>query len=108
MAELPELGSVSRGQVAALVGVAPRNRDSGVMRGKRTTGGGRKSLRHALFMPTLVAVRCNPKLRTFYHHLLTQGKPKMTAVIACLRKLLVILNSLVKSNSNWNVSPQSA
>lgn len=108
VAELPELGSVGRGQVAALVGVAPRNRDSGLMRGKRTTGGGRKSLRHALFMPTLVAVRCNPKIRAFYHHLLAQGKAKMTAVIACLRKLLVILNSLVKPHSTWNANPQPA
>jgi transposase len=108
VAELPELGAVSRGQVAALVGVAPRNRDSGLMRGKRTTGGGRKSLRQALFMPTLVAVRYNPKLHAFYHHLLAQGKPKMTALIACLRKLLVILNSLVKSQSTWNHAPRNS
>jgi transposase len=107
VAELPELGSANRGQIAALVGVAPRNRDSGLMRGKRTTGGGRKSLRHALFMPTLVAIRHNPKLRDFYHHLLGQGKPKMTALIACLRKLLVILNSLLKSRSSWKLTPHS-
>lgn len=102
VAELPELGSISRGQVAALAGVAPRNRDSGTMRGKRTTGGGRKSLRSALFMPTLVATRYNPAIQAFYRHLLAQGKSKMTALIACMRKLLVILNSLVKSQASWN------
>jgi transposase len=100
-AELPELGSINRGQVAALVGLAPLNRDSGTMRGKRTTGGGRKSLRSALFMPTLVAIRHNSVIRAFYRHLLAQGKAKMTALIACMRKLLVILNSMVKSQSTW-------
>lgn len=87
VAELPELGSIS---------------DSGTMRGKRTTGGGRKSLRSALFMPTLVATRYNPVIQAFYRHLLAQGKSKMTALIACMRKLLVILNSLVKSQASWN------
>jgi len=108
VAELPELGSITRGQVAALVGVAPRNRDSGTMRGKRTTGGGRKSLRCALFMPTLVAARYNPVIQAFYRHLLNQGKAKMTALIACMRKLLVILNSLVKSQTSWTPTPQTS
>lgn len=101
VAELPELGAINRGQLAALVGVAPINRDSGTMRGKRTTGGGRKSLRSSLFMPTLTATRHNPVIKAFYRHLLAQGKAKMTALIACMRKLLVILNSMVKSQTTW-------
>jgi transposase len=108
VAELPELGAISRGQVAGLVGVAPRNRDSGTMRGKRTTGGGRKSLRSALYMPTLVALKHNPIIRSFYLRLLANGKAKMTALIACMRKLLVILNSMVKSHSSWKHTPQTA
>jgi transposase len=101
VAELPELGSATRGQVAGLVGVAPINRDSGSMRGKRTTGGGRKSLRSSLFMPTLVATRYNPVIKAFYQQLLARGKAKMTALIACMRKLLVILNSMIKSQTTW-------
>jgi transposase len=108
VAELPELGAINRGQVAGLVGVAPRNRDSGTMRGKRTTGGGRKSLRASLFMPTLVAIRHNPTLKAFYQRLLANGKPKMTALVAAMRKLLVILNSMVKSNTPWNHKLQIA
>ncbi len=102
LAELPELGSLNRRQVAALVGVAPINRDSGMMRGKRTTGGGRRSVRKALFMPTLVAIRHNPKIEAFYIHLLANGKAKMTAVVACMRKLLITINAMLRDQTQWN------
>jgi transposase len=101
IAELPELGQLNRRQVARLVGVAPINRDSGQLRGKRTTGGGRSSLRRCLFMPTLVAIKHNPKIKAFYKRLLQHGKPKMVALIAAMRKLLVILNLMVKNNQTW-------
>lgn len=100
-ADLPELGKLNRQQVARLVGVAPINRDSGQLRGKRMTGGGRRTLRKALYMPTLVAIKHNPKIRAFYLHLLQKGKPKMVALIACMRKLLTLLNILVKNNQAW-------
>jgi transposase len=100
--ELPELGQLNRRQIAALVGVAPINRDSGTYRGKRMTGGGRQDLRARLFMPTLCAIRCNPVIRDFYQRLCRQGKAKMTAVIAAMRKLLTILNTMLKKNESWN------
>lgn len=100
--ELPELGRLNRRQIAALVGVAPINRDSGTYRGKRMTGGGRRDLRARLFMPTLCAIRCNPVIREFYQRLLDKGKAKMTAVIAAMRKLLTILNTMLKKNEAWN------
>lgn len=103
---LPELGTLNRRQIAALVGVAPMNRDSGAFRGKRMTGGGRRNVRTALFMPTLVAIRHNPVIREFYQRLLSLGKTKMTAVIAAMRKLLTILNAMVAKNEFWN--PKSA
>jgi transposase len=99
--ELPELGRLNRRQIAALVGVAPINRDSGTYRGKRMTGGGRRLLRARLFMPTLVAVRHNPTIHAFYQRLLQQGKTKMVAVIAAMRKLLTILNIMLKKNETW-------
>jgi transposase len=99
--ELPELGRLNRRQIAALVGVAPINRDSGAYRGKRMTGGGRRHLRARLFMPTLVAVRHNPVLHAFYQRLLSQGKTKMVALIAAMRKLLTILNTMLKKNETW-------
>lgn len=102
LATLPELGTLNRRQAAALVGVAPINRDSGLMRGKRTTGGGRQEVRRALYMPTLVAIRHNPMIRRFYQRLLTNGKAKMTAVIACMRKLVILLNAVVRDNRNWS------
>lgn len=101
LAHLPELGTLNRRQAAALVGVAPINRDSGTLRGKRMTGGGRACARRALFMPTLVAIRHNPAIRTFYQHLLAHGKAKMTAVIACMRKLLTALNALLRNDQPW-------
>lgn len=100
--KLPEIGTLNRRQIAALVGVAPMNRDSGAFRGKRMTGGGRSSVRAGLFMPTLVAIRHNPVIRQFYHRLLSLGKTKMTAVIAAMRKLLTILNTMVAKNEFWN------
>jgi transposase len=108
VAELPELGRINRRQIARLVGVAPINRDSGTLRGKRMTGGGRASLRRKLYMPTLVAVRHNPKIRTFYQHLLRQGKPKMVALVACMRKLLTILNTIIRNQTDWKLNTQSA
>lgn len=99
--ELPELGQLNRRQIAALVGVAPFNRDSGLFRGKRMTGGGRRAVRGRLFMPILVAVRYNPILKTFYRRLLGQGKCKMVALVACMRKLLCIMNTMVKNNQPW-------
>jgi len=101
IADLPELGQLNRQQIARLVGVAPTNRDSGTLRGRRTTGGGRVQLRNALYMPTVVAVHHNPQLRRFYQRLLESGKEKMVALIAAMRKLLVILNTMVKNHELW-------
>lgn len=100
--ELPELGQCNKRQIASLVGVAPMNRDSGTFRGKRMTGGGRKQVRAGLFMPTLVAIRYNPKLRTFYNRLLEAGKTKMVAIVATMRKLLIIINTMIRKNQLWN------
>lgn len=102
VSELPELGTLSRRQIAALVGVAPINRDSGTFRGKRMTGGARKDVRAGLFMATLVAVQHNPVIHRYYQRLLENGKAKMTAIIAAMRKLLVIMNTMIKKNEYWN------
>ena len=98
---LPELGCLNRRQIAALVGLAPINRDSGKLRGKRITGGGRVDVRNQLYMPALVAIQHNPVIRKYYKHLLKLGKVKMIAVVACMRKLLTILNAMVKKNESW-------
>ena len=109
LAYLPELGTLDRRQIAALVGVAPFNRDSGTLRGKRTVWGGRARVRAALYMGALVASRHNPVIRDFYQRLLAAGKPKKLALTACMRKLLVILNSMLKHGSPWrDLSPQFA
>lgn len=108
IARLPELGSLNSRQAAALVGVAPFNRDSGTLRGKRTVWGGRGDLRTALYMATLVATRYNPVIRDFYQRLCAAGKPKKVALIACMRKLLVILNSMVKHGQTWNPPAQNS
>jgi len=100
--QLPELGRVNRQQIATLVGVAPMNRDSGQFRGKRMTGGGRVRVRSALYMPMLAVIRCNPVIRRFYQRLLDNGKAKMTALVAAMRKLLTILNTMIKNNQLWN------
>jgi transposase len=101
LAELPELGTLSRQQIAALVGVAPLNRDSGRFRGKRSTWGGRAQVRGPLYMAALVATRCNPVLRAFYERLLAAGKPKKVALTACMRKLLVTLNAMLRDGTAW-------
>ena len=101
LAHLPELGTLDRRQVAALVGVAPFNRDSGTLRGKRTVWGGRARVRAVLYMGALAASRFNPVIRDFYQRLLAAGKPKKLALTACMRKLLVILNSMLKHRSPW-------
>ena len=103
LAGLPELGSLTRKQIAALVGVAPLARDSGKFRGQRTCWGGRANVRTALYMPTLVAVRHNPVLQAFYNSLLAAGKPKKVALTACMRKLLTILNAMLKHQTRWSV-----
>ena len=108
IALLPELGKLTRQQIAALVGVAPFNCDSGKSRGKRFVMGGRSSVRSVLYMAALVATRFNPVIRTFYQHLLAQGKVKKLALVACMRKLLVILNAMLKQNQLWQPpSPQT-
>jgi transposase len=102
MAYLPELGGLDRKKIAALVGVAPLARDSGTMRGKRKVGGGRAPVRAVLYMGTLVATKHNPAIRDFYARLVAAGKPKKVALTACMRKLLTILNAMVRSNTRWN------
>ena len=101
LANLPELGTLNRREIAALVGVAPYNRDSGTRRGKRAVWGGRSRVRAVLYMGALVATRHNPAIRDFYQRLLASGKPKKLALVACMRKLLVILNSMLKNGSPW-------
>ena len=101
LAHLPELGCMDRGQIAALVGVAPLNRDSGAFRGKRKIWGGRRDIRSTLYMAALVASQHNTVIRNFYQRLCNAGKPKKVALTACMRKLLVILNSLIKSGQPW-------
>ena len=102
LAEVPELGKLSGREVSALVGVAPINRDSGTMRGKRSIFGGRPDVRRVLFMAALVASRHNPVIRAFYQRLLAAGKPKKVALVACMRKLLTILNAMVRSGKPWD------
>jgi transposase len=103
--QLPELGRLTRQQIAALVGVAPFNRDSGRLRGRRITWGGRAPVRAGLYMAALVATRHNPVLHAFYHRLLTAGKPKKVALVACMRKLLTILNAMVAHHQPWITQP---
>ena len=102
--EMPELGKLNRRQISALAGVAPYNHDSGRLKGKRCISGGRATLRTALYMATLVATRHNPVIQKFYQRLLGAGKLKKVALVACMRKLLTILNAMVKSNKPWNDS----
>jgi transposase len=101
IAELPELGSLDRRKIAALVGVAPINRDSGCFRGRRMVMGGRASVRTALSMPTLTAIRCNPALHAFYQRLIGRGRPAKVAITACMRKLLIILNAILRDQTPW-------
>jgi transposase len=101
IAELPELGQLTRRQIAALAGLAPFTRQSGLWRGKSFIGGGRTAVRTALFMGALVAMRFNPVLKAFFDRLIAAGKPKMVALIAVARKLLTILNAMVRDNRRW-------
>jgi transposase len=100
--QLPELGTCNRREIAALVGLAPINRDSGLFRGKRMIGGGRHHVRQLLYMPTLAAIRHNKRIRAYYHRLVAAGKAKMVAVAATMRKILTILNSMAATQTPWN------
>jgi len=104
IAELPELGRLSNKQIAALVGVAPLARDSGLFRGRRMVWGGRASVRSALYMSILSATKWNPVIRVFYQRLRSQGKPPKVAMVACMRKLLTILNAIIRDSREWDPS----
>lgn len=99
---MPELGKLNRQQIAALVGVAPMNCDSGSMRGQRHIRGGRADIRATLYMAAYNAMRCNPAIKAFAERLKKAGKPFKVVVTACMRKLLIILNVMVKTNQHWN------
>ena len=101
IADLPELGQLDRRRVAALVGVAPTNRDSGQMRGKRTIAGGRSEVRNALYMATLSAIRWNHVISKHYQNLVARGRPKKVALVACMRRLLCILNAIIRTKTPW-------
>jgi len=104
LAELPELGHLGHKQISALVGVAPMADDSGTSRGKRAIAGGRARVRQVVYMAALVATRCNPVIRVFYARLLAAGKPKKVALVACMRKLLTILNAIVRDQRPWSAA----
>lgn len=101
LADLPELGLLNRKQIAALVGVAPLARESGSWRGRRSIWGGRGQVRAALYMATLTAARANPQIRAFYQRLRQAGKPTKVALVACMRKLLIILNAMMRTQTRW-------
>jgi transposase len=102
LSELPELGSMNRKQIAAIVGVAPMNKDSGKHKGKRKIRGGRSKIRTVLFVSMMSAIQCHPKLKPMYQRLVARGKPKKVAIVACMRKQLVILNTMVKNGTMWD------
>jgi transposase len=102
LGDLPELGDLNRRQIAALTGVAPFNRDSGRMRGKRRIRGGRSSTRTALFLSAMSAIRFNPDIKKFYERLLANGKHKKVALTACIRKIVTALNAMLRDNVNWS------
>lgn len=101
LADLPELGELNNKEISKLVGVAPINRDSGRMRGKRRIQGGRANIRTVLYMATLSATQCNPVIKAFYKKLVAQGKHKKVALTACMRKFIIILNTMVKNKTEW-------
>ena len=105
--DLPEVGTLSRQRLAALVGVAPLNRDSGTLRGSRTIWGGRAPVRATLSMSSLLAVRYNPVLKAFYNRLRAAGKPAKVALTTCMRKLLTILNAMMKHQKPWQPQEES-
>jgi transposase len=104
LSDLPELGTLDRKKIASLVGVAPFNNDSGHFRGKRRIKGGRPTVRTVLYMATITATRSNPVIRSFYQHLLLQGKVKKVAIVACMRKLLTFLNAMIRDSRSWTIS----
>ena len=108
LAALPELGQLTRQEIGKLVGVAPLNRDSGQYRGHRRIAGGRAHVRRKLYMGALVAMRCNPRLRAFYRRLVDAGKPKKVALVACMHKLLTILNQMMRTATPWNANHHMA
>ena len=101
LADLPELGELNNREISALVGVAPVNKDSGRLRGKRRIQGGRANVRTVLYMATLSATQCNPVIKAFYKKLVAQGKHKKVAITACMRKFITILNAMVRSKTEW-------
>jgi transposase len=101
MAGLPELGALDRRSIAALVGIAPFNRDSGAFRGRRAIWGGRAHVRHMLYMAATTAIRSNPVIKVFYERLIGRGKPHKIAMVACMRKMLTILNAMARNNTPW-------
>lgn len=102
LSELPELGRLNRKQIAALVGIAPMNRDSGRYKGKRFIRGGRHKVRTVLFVSMMSAIQCHPKIKPMYERLVAAGKPKKVAMVACMRKQLTILNTMVKNGTYWD------
>ena len=102
LSELPELGQLNRKQIAALVGIAPMNRDSGRYQGKRFIRGGRHKVRTVLFVSMMSAIQCHPKIKPMYERLVAAGKPKKVAIVACMRKQLTILNTMVKNGTFWD------
>lgn len=104
LAELPELGALNRREISALVGVCPYSRDSGSYRGKRRIWGGRAGVRSVLYMATLVAIRFNPRLRQVYERLLSAGKLKKVAIVACMHKMLIIMNAMLRNNTRWSAT----
>lgn len=104
ISELPELGQLNRKQIAALVGVAPMNRESGAYKGKRKIRGGRHRVRTVLFMAMMSAIQCNPKIKAIYTRLVEAGKPKKVALVACMRRMITILNIMVKNGTVWDDS----
>jgi transposase len=107
---VPELGVLSAGKISKLIGVAPFNSDSGKFRGKRRIHGGRARVRAVLYMATLVATRFNPVIKAYYQRLLVVGKPKKLALVACMRKLLIVLNAMVRTGTRWQaqITPTTA
>lgn len=102
LSDMPELGCVNNKEAASLVGVAPFNRESGAYQGKRMIRGGRPKIRTAMYMAMMSAIQCNPKFKAIYHRLVAAGKPKKVAIIACIRKLIVIINSMVRDGVMWD------
>ena len=101
LADMPEIGALSRKQISALAGVAPLNRDSGTFKGRRSIWGGRAKVRTVLYMCAVTAIRCNPKIKAFYERLRASGKCFKVAITACMRKLLVIINTMMKNETSW-------